>query len=48
MAHYNSMIEASLLMMASVAVPAVAAVLLTSFGLRITRRHFRHGTSASS
>lgn len=41
MAHYNSMIEASLLMMASVALPAVAAVLLTSFGLRITRRHFR-------
>ena len=38
MVRYDSMIEASLLMMATVLVPAVAAVLLTAFGLRTTRR----------
>jgi iron(III) transport system permease protein len=38
MVRYNSMIEASLLMMGTVLLPAVLAVLLTGFGLRITRR----------
>jgi iron(III) transport system permease protein len=39
MSRYDPMIEASLLMMATVLVPAVAAVLLTSFGLRFVRRN---------
>ena len=38
MARYDPMIEASLLMMATVLLPALAAVLLTSFGLRVMRR----------
>ncbi len=37
MVRYDSMIEASLLMMASVLAPAVAAVLLASAGLRVLR-----------
>ena len=41
MVRYDAMIEASLLMMGAVLVPAVAAVLLTSFGLRVTRRSLR-------
>ncbi len=39
MARYDPMIEASLLMMGTVLLPAVAAVLLTSFGLRVLRRN---------
>ncbi len=38
MARYDPMIEASLLMMAAVLLPALAAVLLVSLGLRIARR----------
>lgn len=38
MAHYDSMIEASLLMMAIVLIPAVAAVGFISVGLRLARR----------
>jgi ABC-type Fe3+ transport system permease subunit len=38
MVRYDAMIEASLLMMATVLLPAVAAVLLTGFGLAATRR----------
>jgi ABC-type Fe3+ transport system permease subunit len=37
MARYDPMIEASLLMMGTVLIPAVAAVLLTSAGLRVLR-----------
>jgi ABC-type Fe3+ transport system permease subunit len=37
MARYDPMIEASLLMMATVLIPAVAAVLLTSAGLRVLK-----------
>ena len=44
MVRYDAMIEASLLMMGAVLVPAVAAVLLTSFGLRVTRRSLRRAT----
>ena len=38
MARYDPMIEASLLMMSSVLLPSLAAVLLTSFGVRVMRR----------
>jgi ABC-type Fe3+ transport system permease subunit len=38
MARYDPMIEASLLMMAVVLIPAVSAILLTQLGLRLTRR----------
>ncbi|HEY8748908.1 MAG TPA: hypothetical protein VIM11_13085 [Tepidisphaeraceae bacterium] len=38
MAHYDAMIEASLLMMAVVLLPAIAAVLLTALALRIAQR----------
>jgi ABC-type Fe3+ transport system permease subunit len=38
MARYDPMIEASLLMMAVVLVPAVGAVLLTGLGIRVVRR----------
>lgn len=38
MAHYDSMIEASLLMMAIVLIPALAAVGLVAVGLRLARR----------
>jgi ABC-type Fe3+ transport system permease subunit len=38
MAHYDSMIEASLLMMAAVLLPAIGAVLLTALGLHLTSR----------
>jgi iron(III) transport system permease protein len=37
MAHYDAMIEASLLMMAVVLLPAVGAVLLTALGVRVNR-----------
>jgi hypothetical protein len=38
MSRYDPMIEASLLMMGTVLVPALAAVLLASFGMRIARK----------
>jgi ABC-type Fe3+ transport system permease subunit len=38
MAHYDPMIEASLLMMAVVLIPAVSAVLLTQMGIRVAKR----------
>ena len=38
MAHYDSMVEASLLMMAVVLIPALAAVALVAVGLRLMRR----------
>ncbi len=41
MVRYDPMIEASLLMMGTVLVPAVAAILLTSFGLRVLRREMQ-------
>jgi iron(III) transport system permease protein len=39
MAHYDSMIEASLLMMAVVLLPALAAVGLIAVGMRVVRRN---------
>ena len=45
MAQYDPMIEASLLMMAVVVLPAVGAVLLTTLGLRIARRFTAAGNS---
>jgi ABC-type Fe3+ transport system permease subunit len=38
MARYDPMIEASLLMMAVVLIPAISAVLLTQLGIRVARR----------
>jgi ABC-type Fe3+ transport system permease subunit len=43
MVRYDPMIEASLLMMGTVLVPAVAAILLTSFGMQVFRRDMRMG-----
>ena len=44
MVRYDSMIEASLLMMGSVLLPAVAAVLLATAGLRVLRTVGAGGT----
>jgi hypothetical protein len=38
MARFDPMIEASLLMMAGVLVPSLAAVVLTGIGLKVVRR----------
>jgi ABC-type Fe3+ transport system permease subunit len=38
MARYDPMIEASLVMMGTVLIPAVAAVLLTSIGMKVLRK----------
>jgi ABC-type Fe3+ transport system permease subunit len=46
MVRYDPMIEASLVMMAAVLVPAIAALLLTSLGLRILRTPIASGARA--
>jgi ABC-type Fe3+ transport system permease subunit len=46
-ARYDPMIEASLLMMAVVLIPALAAILLTQLGLRLTRRFSSLGANSS-
>ena len=48
MARYDPMIEASLLMMAVVLLPAVGAVLLTQLGIRIARRFTNSGSDRAA
>ncbi len=48
MARYDPMIEASLLMMAVVLLPAVSAVLLTQLGIRVARRFTTSGSNRAA